>query len=150
MRVGHKCAVEGVFAMKRAYKEKKISVFKPLDALVALAVFAVAAVCMLAMFFRESGDLKAVVRQDGKIIKEVELQTVQSPYLFPVKGDIPLIILFESDGACVKSSECRDKICVNTGKLTRAGQMAICLPARVTLELQSVEGTENTPDAIMG
>ena len=96
MRVGHKCAVEGVFAMKRAYKEKKISVFKPLD------------------------------------------------------GDIPLIILFESDGACVKSSECRDKICVNTGKLTRAGQMAICLPARVTLELQSVEGTENTPDAITG
>ena len=29
--------------------------------------------------------------------------------------------------------DCRDKICVNTGKISRAGQSIVCLPARVSV-----------------
>ena len=42
------------------------------------------------------------------------------------------------------ASTCPDQECVQTGQLTRAGESAICLPARVTLRL---EGGGDSVDA---
>ena len=51
---------------------------------------------------------------------------------------------FAPQGAAVTASTCPDQVCVQTGQLTRAGESAICLPARVTLRL---EGGGDSVDA---
>ena len=55
-------------------------------------------------------------------------------------------IHFSPQGAAVASSTCPDQVCVKTGTLTRAGESAICLPARISLRL---EGSGNTVDAMV-
>ena len=45
-------------------------------------------------------------------------------------------ITFSPEGAAVTASGCPDQVCVQTGQLTRAGESAICLPARVVLRLE--------------
>ena len=46
-----------------------------------------------------------------------------------------LTCVFSQDGAAITASSCPDQTCVRTGTLTRAGEAAICLPARTVLRL---------------
>ena len=45
--------------------------------------------------------------------------------------------VIEISGKTVRfaSSDCPDQVCVRTGTLTRAGQIAVCLPNRVVVRL---------------
>ena len=56
----------------------------------------------------------------------------------PLEGanGIQLTVELSPKGARVASSTCPDQVCVHTGLLTRAGESAICLPARATLRLE--------------
>ena len=56
----------------------------------------------------------------------------------PLEGanGIQLTVELSPEGARVASSTCPDQVCVHTGLLTRAGESAICLPARATLRLE--------------
>ena len=73
----------------------------------------------------------AVVEQNGQEVARRELSQLAGPETL-------------SQGAAVTSSTCPDQVCVQTGQLTRAGESAICLPARVTLRL---EGGGDSVDA---
>lgn len=132
---------------------KSIKIWKPLDLLVILIVLAGAAACVLftAGAGQDGGGLEAVIRQDGRTIKTIELSKLNGPEKFTVDGDIPVTVLLQRDGACVVESGCKDKICVKTGMLTRAGQTAVCLPAKVTVELKTASGqTTGQIDAVTG
>ena len=56
-----------------------------------------------------------------------------------------LVIVIENGEAFVKTADCSDQICVQTGRLSRGGQTAACLPAGVLL---TVEGDKLAPDAV--
>lgn len=86
----------------------------------------------------------AVVERNGKEILRRELSGLKGVYEEQVEGEngILLTIAFYPDGAAVLSSQCPDKICVHAGKLTRSGETALCLPARVTLRLEGGAGTD--------
>lgn len=131
---------------------KCIKIWKPLDALVILAVLAAAAACILftAGAGQSGGHLEAVIRKDGNMIKTVDLSKLAGPEEVAVDGEIPVTVLLRDNGACVIKSGCKDKICVKTGLLTRAGQTAVCLPAKVTVELKAVEQTTGQVDAVTG
>ena len=49
--------------------------------------------------------------------------------------------------AYVESADCPDRICVNTGKINRTGQLIACVPAGVTLR---VLGEEDGYDFVAG
>ena len=68
--------------------------------------------------------------------ERIELNSVNEPYEIEIDGEIPVTISIERDGACFVQSDCRDKICVKTGKLTKPGQSAVCLPAGVSIVLE--------------
>lgn len=105
------------------------------DFLLILAVLAVAFLCYL-LLFPKSSPTAVVVTQEGQEIARIPLSSVTSSYELSVEGDFPAVILVEPDGVRVLSASCPDKICVRTGKLTRAGQTVACLPARLTVTLQ--------------
>ena len=133
---------------------KDIKIWKPLDALIICAVLGAALFCFFAVTGGTAdGGLKAVIRQNGITVKTIDLSALDSPVFYTIKGDgdISLKILAEPDGVRVENAGCKDQICVKTGKLTYNGQMAVCLPAKVTGELTSADQAENDGiDAVTG
>jgi len=57
-------------------------------------------------------------------------------------------IVFEVSGGQIAfiKSDCPDQVCVRAGFLNRSGQMAVCLPNRVILHIQSMRSNENSND----
>lgn len=105
------------------------------DFLLALAVLAAALLCYVLLLPKGTA-ATAVVEQEGQELYRIPLTSVSAPYELSVGGDYPAVILVEPDGVRVQSASCPDQLCVRTGKLTRASQTAVCLPARLTVTLQ--------------
>ena len=80
----------------------------------------------------------ALVEVDGQVVLERDLSSLTGLETVPLEGanGIQLTVELSPEGARVASSSCPDQVCVHTGLLTRAGESAICLPARATLRLE--------------
>ncbi len=50
--------------------------------------------------------------------------------------EIKIIIEINEDYVLVKESNCKDKICVNQGKITKGGQIITCLPNKIYIKLE--------------
>ncbi|MBQ1517467.1 MAG: NusG domain II-containing protein [Clostridia bacterium] len=96
-------------------------------------------VLMTALQFKNTGNtaLKAVVKKNGVTVQSVVLQD-REPYEMCIDEEYNIILYIEKNGVTIARSDCADKICVNTGKITKPGQTIVCLPARVSVELQGV------------
>lgn len=102
----------------------------------------------LCISYKQNTDKKIVViTKDNTLIQEISLDEVSENYDINVDGDIPVVISVGKDCIYFKKSDCPDKICVNTGKLTRVGDIAVCLPAKVSVEIR---GSEKSFDSITG
>lgn len=103
-------------------------------------LLALLALCLLLFFLYRflPGGTVAIVEKNGEEVLRQELSQLTAEKAVTVEGEngITLTVAFYPDGAAVLSSGCPDKICVNKGKLTRGGEAAICLPARVSLRLE--------------
>ena len=95
----------------------------------------------------KNSNLQAVVRENGTVIKTIDLATVSQPYTIDFGGDYHIAIMVDSDGVAITHSDCNDQICVHTGMLTYSGSCAVCLPARFSVEL--VDCDDNI-DAVVG
>ena len=71
-------------------------------------------------------------------VVEVDGQVVLSRELSQLAGTVEL----SPKGAAITSAGCPDQVCVRTGMLTRAGEAALCLPARVSLRLTGDGGVD--------
>lgn len=108
--------------------------------LILLAVLLI--LCGAVLLLRDilSGEGEYVtVSVDGEVVARYSLrrdceEVIQTPY-----GENVIVI---SDGYCyVKESDCKNRICVNTGKIGKSGETVTCLPHRLTL---TVSGTGET------
>ena len=54
--------------------------------------------------------------------------------------------LFADGSVCFEESDCPDRLCVKKGKLSIAGEIAVCLPNGVVLQL---EGEGDQPDIVV-
>ncbi len=86
-----------------------------------------------------TGALTAVVTQDGRQLARIRLDDVAGAEHLAYGGDAPGTILVENGRIRFEEAHCPDQVCVGTGWLTRAGQTAACLPAKVLIR---IEGTE--------
>lgn len=115
--------------------ERKLISRRGVFALLALLVLCLA---LFLLYRFLPGGTVAIVEKNGEEVLRQELSQLTAEKTVTVEGenDITLTVAFYPDGAAVLSSECPDKICVNKGKLTRGGEAAICLPAKVSLRLE--------------
>ena len=116
-----------------------------------LLIFLLAAVLTGAGFLQwlpKSGAPVAVIEQDGKEIRRVELSSIIQPETLLLEGEISVTVLLEPGQVSIVHSDCPDQICVNTGVLTRPGQSAVCLPARVAVRI--VGETQSGVDGMTG
>jgi len=87
---------------------------------------------------KENNDLIAVITQNDKVIERIDLNKVEEPRNITLSGDHHNYIRVEKGRIRYEDTDCPNRICVNTGWLTKYGDIAACLPNKtiITIEKQ--------------
>lgn len=80
--------------------------------------------------------LIAVIKQDNKIIKTIDLNTITRPQRIQISGKYSEVVLVEKGRIRFEEADCPDKLCVKTGWLTSFGDMAACIPNHTSIRIQ--------------
>ena len=115
--------------------------FGKIDIIIILLLVAVSLLLLLPRMFSDK-NLTAVISQNGKTVKTIDLSAVEGSYEINLDG---CVILIEKNAVSFKSAECPDKLCVKCGRLTHAGDTAVCVPNATVITLS---GSGNEIDAI--
>lgn len=108
------------------------------DFVIVGAVLVLAAALTVMLAAGTQGDrLYAEVWQDNQLVERVAL-TDGTDRTIDLDGHN--VIVLSGKSARMASADCRDQVCVRTGTLTRAGQVAVCLPNRVVLKIVGESG----------
>ena len=106
------------------------------DILIILFFLLVAVFLFVLPLLKRNSSLTADIYEDGKLVRSIDISDSAEEEEIEIRG----CIIKVSDGhICFAESDCRDKICVNTGDLYRAGDSAICLPNHVAVIVRSGE-----------
>lgn len=114
---------------------REFRLFRKRDLLVFLAAVLIAALGFLSWIPRGDDAPVAVIEQNGQELRRIDLSRVTETEEIHLGGDIPVTIQVGPGEIAIAESACPDQICVNTGVLTRPGQSAVCLPARVAVRI---------------
>lgn len=85
---------------------------------------------------QHNGDRIAVIIQNNRVIKRIDLDKVEKPEQILVSGDYHNYIRVEKGRIRFERSDCPNKLCVHTGWLNKYGDMAVCLPNRVLVTIE--------------
>lgn len=111
-------------------------------AVIAVVIIAVALV-LLPMLFENSAEYVKIVTDEKEFVislSQDDVITVTS------NGYIATIEICDGTAEVVNST-CRDQICVHSGKISQSGDIIICAPARMSIE---VIGKESNVDYAIG
>jgi hypothetical protein len=120
------------------------ALLRPGDYLIFIAGAALVAVSAQWAWQGERGGERAVVRVDGRIFSEVDLAASKTLTVNGPRG--PSVIRIEAGRARVVSDPGPRQYCVRQGWLARAGDIAICAPNRVSLQ---IVGRGAGPDSVV-
>ena len=90
---------------------------------------------------RESTDVIAVVKIDGEVVDKFNLSQVNESFektYYPQKGKYNIIEVAPGK-IRVKEDNSPDQIAVRTGWISRPGEMSICLPHKLIVEILGIE-----------
>lgn len=111
-----------------------IKLFKKGDA-AAIAAIIIAALFLI--FFRYSNTEKpvAVISVDGVTVETVQLYAVTDRIEITPDTDYNITIIAENGEIRFEHSDCEDKLCITSGKLSKGGEIAVCLPAKTVIKI---------------
>lgn len=124
---------------------KKNNLLKKGDIVIIAAVLVISILLVIPRFV-SNYDVVAVIYVDGEEYERIELGAGIERTLTP-DTQANVVIKVKDSTIYFESSDCPDKLCVSSGKLTRAGETAACLPGGVVITLV---GDSGGPDAITG
>ena len=117
---------------------------RPGDFVIVFVVLLLALAVFLPFVLAHAQTLTCEITQDGKLVKRVQLGMGYQDTI-TIEGKVTNVIEITENNVYFSHSDCPDQVCVRTGKLTRAGQIAVCLPNRVIVRLI---GAQDEIDAI--
>lgn len=104
---------------------------------IAIIVVASSIGVLVYMSLARSSHHIAEIKQDGKVIRTIDLDQVESSEEISIAyGDEYNLIVVERGRIRVVDSDCPDKLCVKTGWITEPGQSVICLPHKLIVKIQ--------------
>ena len=115
-----------------------------------ILIIALLALALVAFFIisnlpgKEGSKVQVLV--DGEILFEYDLNKDGVYDIETDFGENTLVI--EDSKAYVSDADCPDKLCVNQGKIDKAGQSVICLPHKLVVTISGDDMSE--VDAIVG
>ncbi len=108
--------------------------------IVALAVLlAVGATALGAGSRASGGAVTAEVYQNGKLVRLINLTTLAQTQSFELTGEYHNHIVAEQGHIRFDNADCPDRTCVNTGWISRPGQISACVPNRVLVKVVSAQ-----------
>lgn len=119
---------------------------KPID-LILIAVLLIGGIGFWFYSERSTKSATAVIYIDGEIYQKLELEKVDKAYELELPCEPKATLLIEKGAISFCEADCSDKVCVNTGKLTKRGDTAACLPAGVVVTVEN--GKESEIDVIV-
>ena len=114
------------------------------SAVFSLLVIVCLAVILLQRFTKEK--LCAEIYSEGKLIRTIDDLDPGKPYSFEVKTGLGTnTVRVEKGSVSVSGSDCKNKICVYHGKISKAGESIICAPHKLIIRITGSSG----PDAVV-
>lgn len=120
---------------------------KKSDIALIIVLLIVCIATLLPKYLSKSDNLTAVVLRDGSEIERIDLSQVTEEYEIDLECEPKAIITVGPNYIFYSYAECPDKLCVNTGKLTHAGDTAACIPSKTLVVLEG-EKSSDSPDVI--
>ena len=107
---------------------------KKADIILCLSVVAVMMLVITLITFIPSKGNSAVVTLNGKVYGRYNLnENVE----ISVKGERGYnTVVIENKEVYVKNADCRDQICVNHTHISNDGEIIVCLPHKMTVEIR--------------
>ena len=126
--------------------------FKKVDIIIVSALILVSALTWVIYngFFSDK-PAKAEIYYGSELVKTVVLNKgTDTRFSIPQNRHV-VFHLFKDGSICFQESDCPDKICIKTGRLSKVGQTAACLPNRIIMKIvPSGERNDNDVDMIAG
>lgn len=106
------------------------------DILLILSLFLLVVIAALAFsLFGKQGDV-VIVTQNGEIIAEYPLYENLKTDIISEQGKINTLVI-ENNTAYISYADCPDKICVSHRKISRDGELIVCLPHKLTVGIEA-------------
>lgn len=115
--------------------ERKL--FRKRDIIILVILLTVSAFLFFAALKDKGG--YAEVWIDGKLHSSFDLS---EPFELSLDNGVTLI--GDGNSARFENSDCKDKVCINTGELSFSGQWAACLPNGTVLKITKGNGDVDT------
>lgn len=109
----------------------------PFDVVLAVGILLLAfLILFLPRFLQKDAETIKITSENGE-----EFYTLgQKKTVEIVSNGHKLEVFIDEDSVYVTNSDCKDKVCQNSGKIRRGGDMIVCAPAGVKIELLSGKG----------
>ncbi len=115
--------------------------FAALSDFAVIGLILVSGICAYFAFVSGSNGAYAEILWENKVIERVDLSENKE---FSVNGFENVIFKVEDGAIAFMSSDCPDKICVNTGFIRHKGQSAVCLPNRLAVRIAEANNEADT------
>ena len=95
----------------------------------------------LLAFGKPAAAVYAEIRQDGRVLEQIPLTghagSREIPVTFNHNGrEEHNLIRIENEKIAIIEADCPDKICVQTGAISRPGEVIACLPHKLIIEIK--------------
>lgn len=98
---------------------------------------------------RKSGQKYAEIQVDGEFYKKVILDESKLKETIKIKTDLgENIIEFRNGGVRVVDADCPDKLCIKDGFKDKPGDVIVCLPNKVVIEIKGETKSTDNVDII--
>lgn len=120
---------------------------KPFDGMIICSIILLAIVIAAYFIVIQTSDAKKIIiTQNSVVIKEYPLSATLNETLF-VSGKYENTIILNEHGAKMQTTTCPDEFCKKKRPIFYNGEMIICLPNQLTIEVAS---TKDTIDFVVG
>lgn len=121
------------------------------DKIVGFVILCLIVISSLSVFlyrFLNQGDqLIARIVQNQEIIKEIDLNKIEEPREWTVEKENGGFNIIRVERGRIRfiDADCPDFVCVNAGWLSRPGDVAVCIPHKISIH---IEGKNDEIDQI--
>ena len=93
----------------------------------------------------------AEIFYESRLVQTVDLGKKEDRIFSIPQNRHVVFHVFEDGSICFKESDCRDKICIRSGRIDTVGQSAACLPNKIVLKIvRKNNASDNDPDIVIG
>ena len=118
------------------------SALKRKDALLLIMIIVGAAIVGTVMWFMRNSDKpeQVTVKVDGNVVYSESLSKDIEYKVDGYDGGYNIVVVQDSK-VSVKEADCPDKVCMNSGQISKSGDTIVCMPHKVVVEIEGGEGT---------